>query len=352
MTKGIFSTIFIAIISIYGVAQTPQFAVVRPDGTTYICPSWDSAYNKSQDGDNVYLPGVGLTSAITNGITINKRLFLYGTGHHPDSSATTGKTIILGGFSIQSGASGGSIEGVNITGGIGFHFTGKRLNGFLIKRCRIPTIQIEPSNNPPLDSFPTNILVTECIVSTIYCSLATSGSQAFTKNLILGQMLNPNNCTVKNNAFLFSGSISLGTPFNNSTFENNIFLQANPIQGSSCNNNYYNNLKLNGNSFLNGCTSNSGIETGTMSVTYISDIFVSYNPASPNFPYSDDYHLKPGCVGINAGSDGTDVGIYGTVTPTSLGWVPSNPHIYFKQVSDQTNNNGQLQVQFKIKTGN
>ena len=38
-------------------AQAPQFAVVRPDGTTYICPSWDSAYNKANNGDNIYLPG-------------------------------------------------------------------------------------------------------------------------------------------------------------------------------------------------------------------------------------------------------------------------------------------------------
>jgi hypothetical protein len=88
--KRIILSLAIIISSVICFAQAPQFAVVRPDGTTYICPSWDSAYNKAVNGDNIYMPGITINSEIK----INKKLFIYGAGHHPDSSIITGKTIV------------------------------------------------------------------------------------------------------------------------------------------------------------------------------------------------------------------------------------------------------------------
>lgn len=70
------------------IAQIPQFAVVRPNGTTYICPTIDSAYNKAINGDYIYLPGGNFN--LTN--PISKSLHIYGAGYNQDSSATTNIT--------------------------------------------------------------------------------------------------------------------------------------------------------------------------------------------------------------------------------------------------------------------
>lgn len=330
-------------------AQIGQFAVVRPNGTTYICPTWDSAYNKAVNGDNIYMPGI----TITNAITINKKLYIYGAGHHPDSSAATGKTSVNNNFFIQSDAAGGSIEGVNIIGStFGFEYTGKKINGFTIKRCRLENIYLSWSGAPPIDSFPTNILITECVLTAMQCAGVTGVNNYFFKNIIRLQITHPVFWTIKNNIFLYPLDALIGT-ISNCTVENNIFLAATPLAyGTGCNNNYYNNLKIPGNTFLYGCTSPPGLEIGTITVPTVNDIFIAFNPTYANYPYIDNYHLKPTCPGVNGGTDGTDVGIYGTISPTNAGWVPSNPHIYFKQVAPQTNNSGQLNIQFKVRTNN
>jgi len=80
-------------------------------------------------------------------------------------------------------------------------------------------------------------------------------------------------------------------------------------------------------------------------------LFVN-SPNASSFDYQYNYHLKPNSPYLSAGSDGTEIGIYGGNSPYREGAVPSNPHIYFKQVSTQTNSNGQLPVQFKVRTSN
>lgn len=347
--------IFIAIFGLtsnFLFSQNPQFAVVRPDGTTFICPTWDSAYNKAIDGDNIYMPGITLTSAIT----INKKLFIYGAGHHPDSNAATGKTSVSNvPITITAGGSGGSLEGINQIGHNTYlRYIDKKLNGYTIKRCNLGSVTFVYDSYPPADSFTTNILITECILENIDCNQGRDVSCFFSKNIIRDRIYQPTFCTISNNIFLISGATTaLYGPLNNCTIENNVFLVNQPLTaGDGCNNNFYNNLKISGPAILNGCPTNTGIEVGTISVPTINDVFISFNPAFTNFPYIDNYHLKSTCPGVNAGTDGTDVGIYGTATPTSEGWVPSNPHIYFKQVSTQTNPSGQLPVQFKVRTNN
>src|SRR5690606_38454734 len=89
---------------------------------------------------------------------------------------------------------------------------------------------------------------------------------------------------------------------------------------------------------------------GNMTTT-LDKIFVKLDTSFTNF-YTQDFHLKTDSPGKNAGSDGTDVGIYGTNEPTKEGWVPSNPHISFKNISSQIDANGNLKATFKVKAQN
>ena len=80
MKKITLSLLLIPFTAILASAQTPQFAIVKPDGTTFICPSWDSAYIKSLDGDVIYLPGITIAGYaqvnIQKQLTIIELLFL------------------------------------------------------------------------------------------------------------------------------------------------------------------------------------------------------------------------------------------------------------------------------------
>src|SRR5690554_2811583 len=57
------------------------------------------AYNAAVDGDTIYLPGG--TFAVSG--YMNKRIAIYGTGHHPDSSSVMGETIITGNVYLDTG---------------------------------------------------------------------------------------------------------------------------------------------------------------------------------------------------------------------------------------------------------
>ena len=68
----------------------------------------------------------------------------------------------------------------------------------------------------------------------------------------------------------------------------------------------------------------------------LDSIFVSNS--EQKFSYTDDYHLRPSCIGINAGHDGRDIGLYGSSAPYKEGAVPKNPHLRTVQVSEETTN--------------
>jgi hypothetical protein len=329
---------------LYVKAQTPQFAVVRPNGTSYIFPTWDAAYAQAVDGDNIYLPGI----LIQSGLQIDKKLNIYGAGHHPDSTSASGKTSLLGGVYIGSSASGGSIEGVQLTNyDFYFSYSNRKIRDYTIKRCRSYTIFFG-SYSIPQDSLPTNIKVIENIF--VYSNGYNASGNSFQKNLVFARCDNFTSTFFKNNVFLlnyFSYYSPLGG-ITYSTFENNVFCAGNGAAGL-CTNSYYNNLVV---SSLLSCQPNTVVETNTITVASTADIFINYNSNNSGFPYLDNYHLKPSSIGRNAGTDGTDVGIYGTPQPTSEGWLPSNPHIYYKQIAPQTGSDGKLNVRVKVRTNN
>jgi hypothetical protein len=71
--------------------------------------------------------------------------------------------------------------------------------------------------------------------------------------------------------------------------------------------------------------------------------------SSTSFSYSDDYHLKSTSVGVNAGRDGTDIGIYGGAFPWKEGSLTFNPHYQRINISPTTDNNGNLNVNIKVE---
>ena len=110
------------------------------------------------------------------------------------------------------------------------------------------------------------------------------------------------NCTVENNIFKsFSNSAN-----SNCIFRNNVNGGVNGTdgQGNQGSGNYFDNLPLD-------------------------SVFVNYN-SSFGLNYSSNFQLRSNSPYLVAGTDGTDIGIYGGPFPWKEGSIPFNPHLSVK----------------------
>ncbi|MFZ4707454.1 MAG: hypothetical protein ACOYMF_15740 [Bacteroidales bacterium] len=280
----------------------------------------DSAITHALDGDYIYLPG----GSFKINVPINKQLQIVGVGHNPDSCAATGITQVTGNFVINNGSDHGSITGLKIYGDISFALsTGQSIDYFSIERCNM--------GNVTLTTHLSNILINECVIRG---AVNGGGGQGLllTKCILEGGVSGfVANTYVNNNIFLTGISI----PSTGCFLKNNIFLGSGPTPNAGSTDLYQNNSFTTAVSNLYNCHNNI--------VTPLTGLFV--NKTKSVFDYDQDYHILETSPAHLAGTDGTDLGIYGTGSPWKEGSVPGNPHIQFKSFSTV---NGNLNVLNKV----
>ena len=103
------------------------------------------------------------------------------------------------------------------------------------------------------------------------------------------------------------------------------------------------------------CTfkNNIGISmNGTYTGSYATNAFGSGNVTelieTTFVNHSNDFHLNITSLGKNAGTDGTDIGIYGGAFPWKEGSIPTNPHFQKINIAPKTDNSGNLNVKIKV----
>lgn len=303
--------------------------------------SLDTAITYAQNGDTIYIPG-GNFSLLS---TITKRLHLIGVGHNVDSTVATNITQINSPVTLEGSASGGSLIGLNICSSVQFGTSASNQNitNYTISRCKMNYINLGYSH----PSSAINNTIAENIIG--YIDGITSQSNVLMNNFV-GTIYNfSTNSTFKNNVIFGSYSLCSGAVSScctavvgvtNSLFENNIFLNTpGNVTNSIFNNNLFNSvLNISGNIGVNNIfdqPQNSIFQNQTGNI---------YNT-------THNYHLKPGCPGISAGIDGTDIGIYGGLS-WKEGSIPSNPHVQFKNIPNATDANGNLPVNIKVAAQN
>lgn len=288
----------------------------------------DDAITNSANGDTIYIPGGSWYIAVP----INKRLHIIGVGHHPDSTKVTFPTTLIGQIYLATGANNGSLVGIYFKGGI----DGREgdVSSMTIERCRI-------SDGLSVSSTNRNFSFVENIINgTIYDSGAGATNFSFFNNIFW--------CSFYSNG---------NTPFINSTFKNNIFYSPPRIQYSLFENNVFlnggvpnndANSTLKNNLFANGAnfpTNTTNVYSKNIVGQEQTDIFMKSDGATI---YENDYHLQSTCPGKNAGTDGTDVGIYGGIYPWKEGSIPANPHFQSLKVGPTTDASGNLNVKIKV----
>jgi hypothetical protein len=347
MKRNILIISIIILCSITAMAQPQQLiAVDHFAGGSEFFTRLDSAIVHAANKDNIYLPGISLSIGSQ---IINKRVQIYGSGINPDSALTSGRTILFGNLIFVTGADSGFIQGVTIDGNISFGTDAGNTNVgyFSISRCMVNNLNLSYAINASTSS---NILVRECI---IHYTVDGGYSHSVFNNNVFEQVLRDFNGGLFNNNLFLTASRALENFVYNSTFSNNIFAGNCVASNSSTGNNFFNNLFKDG--FLqffgnNGCEANyspNGNGSIAGNIENVAANLIFQNQSGNTFAFQQNYHLKPTSPGINAGTDGTDVGIYGGPLPFKDGSLPVNPHYRMRMVSGTTNAAGQLPVHFK-----
>ncbi len=335
MKKRLILTIISLVFSFIKVnAQAP---IVRQNGSTIaFYNTIPAAVTAANNGDTIYIPGGSWN--ISGSLFINKTLHIFGTGHNPDSAQASGVTLLTGNIILLQGCSNGSLWGLYTTGDLVYNLPSDTIVNYSIRRCRFTQALL--SNNFSLG------LIAENVFNYTVSSQNGSASNNVFVNNIFGNCVyswgQGNN--FKNNLFLSPTPCGPGS-ITNCLFENNILL-ASGIMSTSVNSIFNNNL------FVDNITFPSGTNIGSNNIVNQVQSSIMVNQSGATYNYSHNYHLQATCPGVNAGADGTNIGVYGGLFPWKDGSLPPNPHIQSKNISGTTDQNGNLQINIKVKAQN
>ncbi|MBT8327964.1 MAG: hypothetical protein KJP21_09585, partial [Bacteroidia bacterium] len=265
--------------------------------------------------------------------SFTKRLVIYGTGHYPDTTSATGKSVISGNLRFQNGSDSSFVEGLEVTGDI-YTDNNHKVDYLTVSRCKLnsfmmngnmttpsnyATVRQSVLNGSVIFSNGTFNLVTNNIILG-YVSAGNNNAMynnifLWTSNYYHNQFASLSNCHIANNIIKHTGYITNG---NLNTFSNNAFPSGNPGGTNSYINNYFNQP--------------------------FDSLFVETIPAS--FDYDTDYFLDSASNYL--GTDSTEIGIYGGLYPWKKSSVPSIPHIIYKKIPVATEPNGTLDIEIKV----
>ncbi len=324
--------------------QTGKIAL-HHNGGVALYTNLNTALSGAVNGDTIYLPG-GTVFVSTNPY-INKSLTIVGAGHHPDSTQATSRTVIPVSIYIASGADNGKLTGIQCqTVFFGSTYSDQNVNNYILERCNIGDLFPSYDNN----STSQNIMITENIISYLHDYSYNTGIVGFSSALFEKNIFGPNSHYSKDALFVNNIFYCYYNYFNfqKGTYNNNIILCTANASTFSIGSTYttFNNTLV--------CK----LDTSALTVTYSGMYNNPINPESAvntfvnamttDFSYSNNYHLKATSNGHNAGTDGTDVGIFGTQFPAKEGAVPFNPHISHKNIGTAVTPTGVLNVDVRV----
>ena len=347
--KKIFTTcILLAFFSCFMSGAFAQNVIaVEHSGVSSFYQNLDTAMAHAVSGDMVYLPA---TSYNFTNFIINKGVHFVGAGSNLDSSSATGITVFNGTVFITSGADNGSIEGIYFNGNIHFGMSSsdQTINMYSINRCVMNALHL--SYNGSTGTASTNINIIENIIKGyILCGYAQN--IVISKNIVesyVGYI--SGSALIENNVFLYPACPAyMFTTVSAATIRNNIFF-ASPCTnyetyqffggGTSGN-------MLSHNMFTKPFTIQAGNPLDDNIFNVGDTLFI--NQSGNIYDIHHNYHLRSTCLGKNAGTDGTDIGLYGTASPKKDGEIPYNPHIQAKAIPSSTNAQGNLNINIKVK---
>ena len=346
--KNYLCSALLVILPLFLIAQ--GIVTVEPPGggASIIFTDLQKAIDEAPSGSRVVVSGGGYGQGQI--IEINKKVTIVGNGYHPDSSAAIGISLISN-IRFKNNSSGSTIFGLKV-GNIYFETTNsEQLTGIKISRCYVETIAgycmlknaIIEENIIGLRNFsrgsgndPTSIYFSDNNTARIVNS-------EIKNNVITGKINLVERSSFTNN-ILLGGVCASG-----SLFKNNIIVTPTYCECAICTPSssfFYNNIYFGVNIVVKEGLLNQG--SGNY-LNYINELpkVIFKNYSSENLLLSD-FHLNNPQLNIG-GTDGTPIGIYGGTRPWKPGAIPSNPHIQSKTIAPETDVQGRLNVNIRVK---
>ncbi len=278
------------------------------------------AHDGSSERDTLYVAGSGVNYG---DLGLTKTLYIFGPGYffeeNPDTqawpvSATTGT------MAFYTGSEGSSIAGLYILDGYDINVSTNNIN---VRNTSAYSINIQDgvSNCIIMQNYFRNgvtikyncqsIIFYNNIIPVASISFWTSSSADFQYNLV-------------------GGSINLP----NSVFRNNIIIGEGNFNLTNCD-------------IANNISSGEqvGTDNGNQSNVNESEIFVSTGSSDGK------WQLAEGSPAIAAGTEDTDIGPYGGLTPYVISGVPNIPSIYYFFSPVAASQESGLPVHLKAKSG-
>lgn len=333
----------------HGHAQHARI-VVQHAGNAQVFSDLTEAILAAPNNADIYLSGGSFL--VPGGFALDKTLHFVGAGIHTDSTNATGATILTTNgsayFRLTTGANGSSFTGIrfNTPGnaycfGLGTASGDQNVESVEFSRCMFQQGVALGAESP---SFSSSAFV-ECIFNrTVFGALAAA---QFTRCIFDYQAgtgaeigsFGAGDLVVLNSVFL-GGRIGNSA---NATVSNSIFTRTSAPFWQSNGMIITNNLLVS-----DALTSNmSGFSaSGNILSVPVGSIFISEDDT--DYQFSDNLRLQGNCPGVGAGTDGTDLGIYGTSSPYKDGAVPNTPHFERVDVAPATDASGNLRVQVRV----
>ncbi len=270
--------------------------------------SFNSAYTAASTGDTIYVRG----SLHTYGsITIRKKIILIGAGYNPSPSntyPTTFDDVDIAKYSSSSNASGTRVYGIKVKTSGEISIFGGSYAG------NIYDIRVERCEAKFKSRYVNGLKLINNIILDYYVNNNTQSNSIIYNNIIKSISFylsyNSNSITFDHNIFTNAAS----SMFRYCIVKNSIFYGTTP-GNSATNTTFANNMAYASANDTFDITTNSN--TGYNNFNHTNPNFVSVG--STTFSYFYDYHLQGGSPAINAGSDGTNLGIYGGLYPFPIG---------------------------------
>jgi hypothetical protein len=267
-----------------------------------------NACNNANAGDTIYVQG---SPTDYGNFSIKKKLHIIGAGIKPypntsNSYSSKVGTISLDTVSYTSGASGTIIEGMTI--GIINSFVGCK--NITLRRNYFYFLNYSTVNLYNI----TNLLVYNNMVFSYNFTISASTNVLIMNNIVgCGISNGSTTTTISNNVFVRNGAQAFGA-CDISTITNNIFYYSEVAGATNCT--FSNNIGI-------GISTNVLQGTNTGGGNIMGDPKFVYKYTGNSYNDLDNFHLQATSPGKNAGTDATDIGIYGGQYPFPVNSIPN-----------------------------
>lgn len=251
-----------------------------------------SAISAASSGDTIYVHGTNINYG---SFTVNKPLTLIGSGHRPQNQ--NANVTIADIISMAGGSDGSKVTGFKLQ-----EVKGTAINSNVVVARNMITSKVWASTGNITNWIVDGNIFTNTGTNIDLANQPTNTGWQIINNVINGQVLQilGSYSYFYNNIFLKDGN-----PFHSNTancyFYNNIFYRAVPqSHGSNCVFEKNVSYQCSNNAFANG-------------VNYENQdpMFVNFPSSGADFDYTYNFNLQGGSPFVNAGTDGTDIGVYG-----------------------------------------